>query len=94
MAMQFEWDEGKAEANLQKHKVSFEEAKSVFGDPFSITIGDPGHSKDEQRFIDIGTSASGKLLVIVYTEREDRIRIISCRKATPSERRKYEEQIQ
>ena len=71
MAMQFEWDEGKAEANLQKHKVSFEEAKSVFGDPFSITIDDPDHSKDEQRFIDIGTSSSEKLLIIVYTQREE-----------------------
>ena len=93
MAMQFEWDEEKAELNLKKHKVSFQEAKSVFGDPFSITIDDPDHSKEEQRFIDIGTSASGKFLVIVYTERENKIRIISCRKATPIERRKYEEQF-
>ncbi len=93
MAMQFEWDEEKAEINLKKHKVGFREAKSVFGDPFSITIDDPDHSKEEQRFIDIGISASGKLLVIVYTERENKIRIISCRKATPTERRKYEEQI-
>ncbi len=93
MAMQFEWDEEKAEINLKKHKVDFQEAKSVFGNPFSITIDDPDHSKEEQRFIDIGISASGKLLVIVYTERENKIRIISCRKATPAERRKYEEQI-
>lgn len=93
MAMQFEWDEEKAEINLRKHKVDFQEAKSVFGDPFSITIDDPDHSKEEQRFIDIGTSASGKLLVIVYTERENKIRIISCRKATHMERRKYEKQI-
>ena len=93
MALQFEWDEEKAEINLEKHKVSFQEAKSVFGDPFSITIDDPDHSKEEQRFIDIGTSADGKLLVIVYTERGNKIRIISCRKATPAERRKYEEDI-
>ena len=93
MVMQFEWNEEKAEINLKKHKISFQEAKSVFGDPFSITIDDPDHSKEEQRFIDIGTSASGKLLVIVYTERRNKIRIISCRKATPTERRKYEEQF-
>ncbi len=93
MAMQFEWDEEKAEINLKKHKIGFQEAKSVFGDPFSITIDDPDHSKKEQRFIDIGSSASGKLLVIVYTERGNKLRIISCRKATPIERRKYEEQF-
>jgi len=92
MAMQFEWDEEKAVINIKKHKVGFQEAKSVFGDPFSITIDDPEHSKEEQRFIDIGTSTSGNLLVVVYTERGNKIRIISCRKATPIERRKYEEQ--
>jgi uncharacterized DUF497 family protein len=91
MALEFEWDEEKAEINVKKHKVSFQEAKSVFGDSFSITIDDPDHSKEEQRFIEIGTSAKGRLLVIVYTERENKIRIISCRTATPSERRKYEE---
>jgi len=91
--MQFEWDEEKAKINIKKHKVGFQEAKSVFGDPLSITIDDPDHSKEEQRFIDVGTSASGKLLVIVYTERGNKIRIISCRKATPTERRKYEEQF-
>ena len=94
MATPFEWDEEKAEINLKKHKVGFEQAKSVFGDSFSITVDDPDHSKEEQRFIDIGRSASGKLLVVVYTERRNKIRIISCRKATLSERRKYEEQFQ
>jgi uncharacterized DUF497 family protein len=93
MSIPFEWDEEKAEINLKKHKVGFEEAKSVFGDPFSITVDDPDHSKEEQRFIDIGKSASGKLLVVVYTQHESKIRIISCRKATPAERRKYEEQF-
>ena len=93
MAIPFEWDEEKAEINLKKHKVGFEEAKSVFGDPFSITVDDPDHSKEEQCFIDIGKSTSGKLLVVVYTERGSKIRIISCRKATPAERRKYEEQF-
>jgi uncharacterized DUF497 family protein len=93
MAIPFEWDEEKAEINLEKHKVGFEEAKSVFGDPFSITIDDPDHSEEERRFIDIGKSVSGKLLIIVYTERGNKVRIISCRKATPTERRKYEEQL-
>ena len=64
MAMQFEWDEEKAEVNLQKHKIGFEEAKAVFGDPLSITVDDPDHSTDEQRYIDIGKSSSGKLLVV------------------------------
>ncbi len=89
--MHFEWDEEKAEINLKKHRISFDEAKSVFGDPFSITIDDPEHSKEEQRYIDIGKSASGKLLVVVYTECGSKTRIISCRKATPAEYRKYEE---
>ena len=93
MAIPFEWDEEKAEINLKKHKVGFEEAKSVFGDPFSITVDDPDHSKEEQRFIDIGKSVSGIFLVVVYTERGNKIRIISCRKVTPTERRKYEEQF-
>ena len=92
MAMQFEWDVEKAEINLKKHKIGFEEAKSVFGDPFSITVDDPDHSKAEQRFIDIGKSVSGKLLVVIYTERGNKTRIISSRKATLAERRKYEKQ--
>ena len=73
MSIPFEWDEEKAEINLKKHKIGFEEAKSVFGDPFSITVDDPDHSKEEQRFIDIGKSASEKLLVVVYTERGSKI---------------------
>ena len=93
MTMVFEWDEEKAEVNFKKHKIGFEEAKTVFGDPFSITVDDPDHSKEEQRFIDIGKSSSGKLLVVVYTERGNKTRIISCRKAAPMERNKYEEQF-
>lgn len=93
MAIPFDWDEEKAEINFKKHKVGFEEAKSVFGDPFSITVDDPDHSKEEQRFIDIGKSFGGKLLVLVYAERGNKTRIISCRKATRMERKKYEEQF-
>ena len=87
----FEWDEEKANANLRKHGISFDEAATVFLDPFSITIPDPDHSIDELRYVDIGISEKGGVLIVVYTERDVRIRIISCRKATPSERRLYEE---
>jgi uncharacterized DUF497 family protein len=65
----FEWYEEKAKKNLKKHGVSFEEAKTVFNDPFSITIPDPLHSSDEQRYIDIGCSSKGRILVAAYTER-------------------------
>ena len=91
MSLTFEWDEQKAEQNLRKHKVSFEEAKTIFGDPFSITIPDPEHSASESRYVDIGYSSQGQLLVVVYTEREPNIRIICCRRATQRERRAYEE---
>ena len=91
MESNFEWDEDKAKANLAKHEVSFDEATTVFNDEFSITIFDPNHSDEETRFIDLGMSNKGRLLVVVYMERQDKIRIISCRKATMTERRKYEE---
>jgi hypothetical protein len=91
MKLGFEWDEEKAKANLKKHRVGFDEATTVFTDPFSITIHDPDHSADEQRYIDIGSSDEGRVLLVVYTERGSTIRIVSCRKATPSERKLYEE---
>jgi uncharacterized DUF497 family protein len=87
----FEWDEDKSRANLRKHKVSFEEARTVFYDPLSITVADPKHSIGEHRYVDIGRSTKGEILVVVYTERRSKIRIISCRKATKLERRVYEE---
>jgi len=90
MKLNFEWDEEKAKANLKKHRVSFDEATTVFLDPFSITIPDPDHSVEEQRYIDIGSSDKGHVLVVVYTERGSNIRIISSRKATSSERKLYE----
>jgi hypothetical protein len=74
MKLRFEWDEEKAKANLKKHKVDFDEATTVFTDPFSITIDDPDHSVDEQRYIDIGSSAADRVLVVVYTERGSNIR--------------------
>ena len=88
--MKFEWNERKALRNAQKHRVTFEEAVTVFGDPLSITIADPEHSEDEERFVDIGNSDNDRVLVVVYTERRGRIRIISGRKATVAERRLYE----
>lgn len=92
MALTFEWHREKAMENLRKHNVSFEEAKTVFDDPFSVTIADPEHSTDEDRYIDIGLSARGQMLVVVYTERGSNIRIISCRKATSAERRTYDQE--
>ena len=77
--------------NLRLHKVSFAEAATVFADRLSITIADPDHSEAELRFVDIGLSHRRRLIVVSYTERRDRIRIISARLATPVERREYEE---
>jgi uncharacterized protein len=91
MSLTFEWDQDKAEKNLRKHGTSFEKAKTVFNDPLAITIDDPDHSYDEYRYIDIGLSSEGEVLVVWYTERTEIIRIIGCRKATRSERKKYEE---
>lgn len=92
MKLNFEWDEDKAKANIKKHRVGFDEAATVFVDPFSITIHDPDHSVKEQRYIDIGCSDKGNVLVVVYIERGSSLRIISCRKAVSSERKLYEEQ--
>lgn len=91
MELSFEWHEEKARENLRKHGVSFEEAKTIFNDPFSITIADPTHSVDEDRFIDIGLSATGRLLVVACTDRGRNIRLISCRRATKAEQRTYEQ---
>ena len=91
MKLNFEWDEEKAKTNLKKHRVSFDEATTVFIDPFSITIPDFDHSVDEQRYIDLGSSDKGRVLVVVYIERVSTVRIISCRKATSSERKLYKE---
>ncbi len=88
----FEWDADKAEANLRKHKVSFDEAQTVFTDDFSVAIHDPDHSDKEERLIIIGISNKRRLLVVIYTERGKKIRLISARKATHAEHKKYEEQ--
>jgi hypothetical protein len=89
--MEFEWDEEKAAANEQKHGVSFPEAQTAFEDPLSLTGYAPDHSDDEDRFITMGTSLEGRLLVISHTDRENRVRIISAREASRRERRDYED---
>jgi uncharacterized DUF497 family protein len=89
--MEFEWDPKKAIINLRKHKVSFQEATSIFGDPLAITFDDPDHSTKEIRCITFGLSNNKRLLVVSHTERSDRTRIISARLMDRAERRIYEE---
>jgi uncharacterized DUF497 family protein len=96
MKLIFEWDASKARINLAKHQVSFEEAKTLLNDPLMLTVIDESHSKDEGRFISIGRSVRGRILLLIHTESHETedslvIRIISCRKATKSERKTYEE---
>lgn len=91
MPLTFEWDSRKAARNRSKHGVAFEEAASAFGDPLSLTIADPDHSAEEDRWILLGRSGLGRLLVVVHVERGDNIRIVSARLATPRERKSYEE---
>jgi len=89
--MQYEWDAKKAARNLQKHKVPFLAAATVFLDPLAITFDDPDHSANESRFITIGSSSTGRLLFVAHADRSDRVRIISARKATRKETHDYEE---
>ena len=89
--MEFEWNLRKAAENLRKHKVSFNEAATVFGDFLSATASDPEHSVEERRYITIGLSNRGRLLMVAHAEYHERIRIISARPLTRSERKAYEE---
>lgn len=91
MGLTFEWDKTKAETNLKKHGVSFDEAASAFGDTLSLAIPDPDHSAEEDRLILLGMSQRGRMLVVCHTERGDNIRIFSARLATRGERKTYEE---
>jgi uncharacterized DUF497 family protein len=91
MALAFEWDEEKAKQNRKKHRVSFEDASTVFGDPLAVTIHDPLHSDEEERFIILGESHRRRLLVVAFTDRDGKIRIISARVASRRERKDYEE---
>jgi hypothetical protein len=89
--MDFEWDPDKAIGNLAKHGVAFPDAATVFGDPQAITFSDPDHSEDEDRFLTFGHSIQGNLLIVSHTDRGERTRIISARRATRKERKLYEE---
>jgi uncharacterized protein len=91
MGLRFEWDAAKARLNLSKHSVSFEEASTAFGDRRAITIPDPLHSLAEERFVTIGVSETGKIPVVVATERGDSLRLISARPASKREKKQYEE---
>ena len=88
--LSFEWDTQKAKSNEQKHGITFDEASTVFEDFLSLTIHDPLHSENEERFTLIGVSHKNRILIVVHTERGDNIRIISARKATKNERSYYE----
>jgi len=90
--MKFEWDDTKANANWRKHGVSFQEATTIFGDPLAGTFPDPDHSQGEERWLTVGISAEGKLLVVAHTEHGITFRIISARVATTQERNRYEQQ--
>ena len=89
--MIFEWNAAKARANLAKHNVSFDDACTVFGDSRALTISDVEHSEDEERHVTIGRSAAGIMLIVVHTERLERVRLISARRAAPREIRSYEQ---
>lgn len=89
--MEFEWDDAKAASNLAKHGVSFPEAASAFGDPLAALFDDPDHSDEETREILVGYSDRNRLLIVSFTERDERLRIISARVANGSERRRHEE---
>lgn len=94
MSLAFEWDEDKAASNLKKHKVTFEEAATVFADPLAAIFDDEVHSEEEQREIIVGHSVENRLLLVCFTERAGAIRVISARRATKRERQDYEENPQ
>jgi uncharacterized protein len=90
-AVNFEWDPRKDAAKERKHGITFDEASSVFGDPFALTADDPDHSLDERRFLTVGYSTQHRLIIVAHTDRTDCIRIINAREVTPAERERYEE---
>ena len=90
MILEFEWNAHKAAENLKNHRVSFEEAKSIFNDPLLLTFPDPEHSDEEHCSINIGISSHSRLLLVVFTERRGKVRIISSRKSTAKEKKLYE----
>ena len=88
--MRFVWDAKKAQANDAKHRVTFQEASTIFGDPLAATIPDPEHSQDEARSVTMGRSLNGMLLVVVHADHDEEIRLISARHATSGEKKRYE----
>jgi uncharacterized DUF497 family protein len=88
----FEWDPVKAETNVRRHGVTFDEASTIFGDPLNLLMADPDHSLDEERYLLLGMSNRRRLLVVAFAERPPRTRLISARRATRQERRRYEEE--
>ena len=92
MSYIFEWDRRKAGSNASKHGVTVDEATTAFGDPQAMLLADPDHSADEVRYLLLGLSTRGRLLVVAFAERPPRTRLISARRATPLERRRYEEE--
>ena len=88
----FEGDPAKAKTNVRKHAVTFDEASTIFGDPLNLLMADPDHSRDEQRYLLLGMSNRRRLLVVAFAERPPRTRLISARRATRQERRRYEEE--
>ena len=90
MGLKFEWDRRKAILNIKKHGVSFEDAATAFGDPLSVTVHDPKHSDDEDRFLLLGETQDKKLVVVAHTDRKDTIRLINARPATRQERGDHE----
>ena len=91
MALEFEWNPRKEAANFAKHGVSFEEAATVFGDPLGRIVRDPRHSEEEERFVLLGLSSNQRLLAVMFTDRQEAIRIISARRVTRSEQKNYAE---
>jgi uncharacterized DUF497 family protein len=91
MAYVFDWDTEKAQSNVRKHAVSFDEASTVFGDPLTLLMDDPDHSQQEERFLLLGKSIRRRLIVVAHAERLPLTRLISARRATRTERKKYEE---
>ena len=89
--LDFEWDINKAKKNMERHEISFKEASTIFADPLSDFFYDSGHSIDEERYLAIGLSEFKNVLIVVFTEKDDIIRIISARKATKKERKHYED---
>ena len=93
MSFTFEWDEIKARKNEQDHQVSFHEGSTIFHDPHIATMHDPDHSENEDRYLSLGYSSQGRVLLVSYTDRGNNIRLISCRKATRREQKMYEKGI-